>query len=147
MTTQLWPHINRRRGLQLWRTIFESQLMARPWPSLIVKRTLTQNEMIIVEVELRRVIKEHLPDLTIKRMPIGFYFQPELRHGLARVFPKFQKGAFAGEAFGLQQNLVFPIVNYILRQMTGFLMFTYVLMHTPAALRPSKNPASPPPPF
>ena len=73
--------------------------------------------MMVVEVELRRVVKEHFPDLAVEGVAFGIHLQAELPDGLVRVFPKFEKAALAGKPIGLQQNLVFAVVNDVVGEM------------------------------
>jgi hypothetical protein len=51
--------------------------MAGTGPSLVVKGPLSQNEVVVVEVKLRGVIKEHFPNLTVECVLVNIYFKAE----------------------------------------------------------------------
>jgi hypothetical protein len=103
--------------------------VARTRPSLIVKGPLPQNEMVVVEVKLRSVIKEHFPNLTVERVLVQIYFKTEFLKSLGCGLPKFEKTILARKPIGLEQNFVLAVMNYIAGEMPGFGMLAYVLVH------------------
>src|SRR5208282_5080891 len=129
VSTQLRTHVNGRGVLELRGAVFEGQLVAGTRPSLVVKGPLSQNEVVVVEVKLRGVVKEHLPNLTVECVLIDIYFKTEFLDSLGRCFPKFEKPMFALKPIGLQQNLVLAVMNHVGSEMLGFGMLAYVLVH------------------
>jgi len=110
-------------------TVFESQLVALAGPSLVVKSSLSQNEVVVVEVKLRSVIKEHFPNLTVECVVVDIYFKTEFLKSLGCGLPKFDEAVFARKPIGLQQNFVLAVMNYIAGEMLRFGMLAYVLVH------------------
>jgi len=85
--------------------------------------------MVVVEIKLRGVIKEHFPNLTVECVFVDIYFKTEFLERLGRCLPKFEKTMFARKPIGLQQNLVLAVMNYIAGEMLRFGMLAYVLIH------------------
>jgi hypothetical protein len=86
--------------------------------------------MIVVEVILGSVIKEHLPNLTVECVLVDVHFNVELLKSLGCGLPEFEKAIFARKPIGLQQNFVLAVVNYVSGEMLGFGMLTDVLVHS-----------------
>jgi len=118
-----------KRRTELRGPVFEGQLVARTGPSLVVKSPLSQNEVVVVEVKLRGVIEEHLPNLTVECVLVEVYFKTEFLESLGRGLPKLEKTILARKPIGLQQNLVFAVMNHVGGEMLGFGMLAYVLFH------------------
>src|SRR5208282_5227326 len=129
VTTQLRTHVNGCGVLELRGPVFEGQLVARTGPSLVVKSPLSQNEVVVVEVKLRGVIEEHLPNLTVECVLVDIYFKTEFLESLGCCLPKFEKAILAGKPIGLQQNLVLAVMNYVAGEVLRFGMLAYVLIH------------------
>jgi hypothetical protein len=74
---QLRPYINCGGFLEVSSAKFEGQLMFFARPTLIVESALTQDEMIVKQVELWSVIEQYLPDLTVASVVVNVYFEPK----------------------------------------------------------------------
>jgi hypothetical protein len=70
--------------------------------------------MVVVEVEVRRIVKEHFTNLAVKSLPVDIDFEIELLDGLFHVLPEVQEATFAREAIRLEQNLVLAVMDDVL---------------------------------
>jgi hypothetical protein len=101
-----------------------------PRPPFVVKSALSKDEMVVVEVKVRRIVKEHFTNLAVKSMPVDIDFEIELLDGFAHVFPELQETTFAREAIRLEQNLVLAVMDHIVGQVLSLGMLAYVLVHS-----------------
>src|SRR5208282_4403088 len=122
-------HVNPGRVTQVRAAVLDSQLVIRARPSLFIKGALSKNEVVVVQVEVRGVIKQHLANLAVERVVSHVNLEVEFLHGRVHRVPELHEALFVGETIGLQQNLVLTVVDYIVRQMLGFRMFAQVLIH------------------
>src|ERR1700689_1040426 len=122
-------HINSRGCLEVWCAELEGQLMTGAGPSFVIVSALTQNEMVVVEVEFRSVVEQHLADLAVECMLVHIDLDVELLESLGGGLPEFDEAMLAGEAIRLQQNLVLAVMNYIGREVLGVRMLAYVCVH------------------
>src|SRR6516165_4101484 len=99
------PYINRRRFSQIRAPELKGQFVIFARPSLVVISPLAQNEMMVEEVELRRVVEQYFADLAVEGMALDVHAEAEFLDGLVGVFPKLQEAALAHESLGMQQNL------------------------------------------
>src|SRR5712672_1040397 len=86
--------------------------------------------MVIVEVEVRRIVKKHFTNLAVKALLVDIDFETEFLDGFSHVFPELQEATFAGEAIRLEQNLVLAVVDHVVGQVLSLGMLAYVLVHS-----------------
>ena len=48
--------------------------MIGPRPPFVVKSALSKDEMVVVKVEVRRIVKEHFTNLAVKALPVDIDF-------------------------------------------------------------------------
>src|SRR5271168_2547657 len=101
VSAQLRAYIHRCRGFKVWGAVFESQLMVSARPPLVVEGALAQNEMVVVQVELRRVVEQHFPHLAIEGLAVYVHLDLEALKRISRLVPKFDEALFAREPIGL----------------------------------------------
>src|SRR5215469_1788882 len=99
------------------------------WPALIVKGTFSKDEMVVVEVEGRRIVEKHLADLTMEGLLVKIDLELQLFGRSFHIFPEFEKVALAREPIWLKQDFVFAVMNYVVAQMLGLRVLAYVLVH------------------
>src|SRR5271170_1310164 len=122
-------HVDRRSRLEVRRAKLERQFMAFPRPSLVVVSTLTQDEVVVVEVKCRRVVEQHFADLAVEGVLVDLHLDVELLESLRCRLPEFDETVLAGESIGLQQNLVLAVVNHVGGEVLGVGVLAYVLVH------------------
>src|SRR5882757_624432 len=122
-------HVDRRRGFQIRCAEFERQLVIGPRPSLVVEGALSQDEMIVVEIKLRRVIEKHFPHLAVEGMIVDLHLDTELLQSLGRRSPKFEEAVFARKAIWFEQDFVFAVMNDVFRKVLGIRMLAYMFIH------------------
>ena len=86
--------------------------------------------MVVVEVEVRRIVKEHFTNLAVKALLVDIHFETEFLDGFSHVFPELQEATFAREAIRLEQDLVLAVMDHVVGQMLSLGMFAYVLVHS-----------------
>src|ERR1700733_13535089 len=129
VSTQLRAHVDGGGGREVRRAEFEGQLVIGTRPTLLVESAFSKNEVVIVKVELRGVVEQHLANLAVARMLVVIHFDMKFLESLSDCIPEFEEAFFAGEPIGLKQNLILAVMNYITCQMLGFFMLAYVLVH------------------
>jgi hypothetical protein len=60
---------------------------------------------------------------------VNVHSKIQLLEGLGGGLPKIEEPMFAGKPIGLQQNFVLAVMDYVAREMLGFGMLAYVLVH------------------
>src|SRR5262249_36632783 len=90
---------------------------------------LAQNKMMVVEVESRRIVEEDLACLAVKGVIVEVDLEIKLLERSVHGFPEFEEPVLAGKAIRLQENLVFAVMDHIVRQMLGLRMLAYMLIH------------------
>jgi hypothetical protein len=98
-------------------------------PSLVVEGALSQNEVVVVEVKLRSVIKEHFPNLAVECVIVDIHFDVKFLKSFGCCPPEFEETILARKPIWLQQNFVLAVMNYIAGDVLRFGMLTYVLVH------------------
>src|SRR5579875_2832356 len=109
--------------------VLQHQLMVGARPSLFVKRAFSQDEMVIVQMELRGVVKQYLADLAVEGVAVDIDLQAQALDGFGSRLPELKEAVLAGETIGLQQDLVFAIVDDIAGQVPRFGVLADVLVH------------------
>src|SRR5271155_1811719 len=122
-------HINARGCLEVWCAELERQLMTGAGPSFVIVSALTQNEMVVVEVEFRSVVEQHLTHLAVECVLVHIDLDMELLESLGGCLPEFDEAMFAGKAIRLQQNLVLAVMNHVGCEVLGVRMLAYVCVH------------------
>src|SRR5215469_1476917 len=84
--------------LEVSTAIFDRQFVSGARPAVIVEGAFAQNEMIVVEVESRRVVEEHLAHLTVKGVVVEVDFEIKLLERSVHCFPEFEKPLLASKA-------------------------------------------------
>src|SRR6185437_10961677 len=87
--------------------------------------------MMVVQVELRRVVKKDFPHLAVECVRINVHFESELLERSGGLFPEFEKAMFARKSIGLQQNFVLAVMYYVTVEMPRLGMLADVLVHGP----------------
>ena len=93
----------------------DRQLRCPRRPTVLVKRAQPHNEVIFVEVEGGRIEEEHLAHLVDKRIPRLLQLHIELLGHPLDHLPKILESLRRGEALRVEQNLVLPVVQVIVR--------------------------------
>jgi hypothetical protein len=84
---------------------------------------------MIVEIKLRGVIEQNFSNLAVERVVVNVHSKIQLLEGLGGGLPKIEEPMFAGKPIGLEQNFVLAVMDYVAREMLGFGMLAYVLVH------------------
>src|SRR5215470_3883396 len=101
MAGELRPDVNCGGRLEVITAILDCQFMSGAWPAVIVEGAFAQNEMIVVEVELRRVVKEDFTDLAVKGVVVDIDLKLKLLEGSVHRFPECEEPVLVGEAIRL----------------------------------------------
>src|SRR5258708_40252243 len=86
--------------------------------------------MVVVEVEVRRIVKKHFTNLAVKALLVDIDFETELLDRFSHVFPKLQEATFTREAIRLEQDLVLAVMDHVVGQVLSLVMLAYVLVHS-----------------
>src|SRR6266436_321045 len=86
--------------------------------------------MVVVEVEVRRIVKKHFTNLAMKALLVDINFETELLDRFSHVFPKLQEATFTREAIRLEQDLVLAVMDHVVGQVLSLVMLAYVLVHS-----------------
>src|SRR5581483_11482883 len=129
MTGKLRTEVDCGGRFEVSTAIFDRQFVSSTRPAVIVEGAFTQNEMIVVKIESGRVVEEDLSHLTVKGVVVDVDFEIKLLERSMYCFPEFKKPLFTGKAIRLQENLVFAVMDHIVRQMLGLRMLAYMLIH------------------
>src|ERR1700751_2737305 len=130
MAGELRTNVDRGGRLEVSTAIFDRQFVSGARPAVVVEGAFAQNEMIVVEVESRRVVEEGLAHLAVKGVVVEVDLEIKLLERSVHGFPEFEKPVLAGKAIRLQENLVFTVMDHIVRQMLGLRMLANMLVHS-----------------
>ncbi len=100
--------VHRRRRLEVGVAVFKGQFVVRTGPSLFVKGAFAgKDEMIVVEVELRGIVKEYLAHLAVERVgvDVNFKIQSLDPHRFLDARPEIHEALFGGKAIRQEQDL------------------------------------------
>src|SRR5207249_4675396 len=86
--------------------------------------------MVVVEVEVRRIVKQHFTNLAVKALLVDIDFETEFLDRFSHVFPKLQEATFTREAIRLEQDLVLAVMDHVVGQVLSLGMLAYVLVHS-----------------
>src|SRR5215471_14882963 len=119
MTGELRTDLDRGGRLEVITAILDRQFVSGARPAVVVKSAFAQDEMMVVEVESRRVVEEDLAHLAVEGGVVEIDLELKLLERSVHDLPEFEEPIPAGKAIRLQENLILAVMDHIVRQMLG----------------------------
>src|SRR6516165_9244958 len=139
MAGELRTDVHRCGRLEVSTAIFERQFVSGARPPVVVEGAYAQNEMLVVEIESRRVVEENFAHLAVKGVVVEVNLEIKLLERSVHGFPEFEEPVLAGKVIRLQENLVFAVMDHIVRQMFGLKILADMLVHRPSCALPRQG--------
>ena len=121
MNFSVYSHGSSGRGSTASATFFvrmpklDHQLVTRVGRAVMIEGAFSQDEAVIVELEVRSVVEDHFALMRLDRLVHLAELDAQRLGRVMREFPEFVKRLLVGKQVRLQQQLVFAILNLIRR--------------------------------